>query len=310
MNNNNQVNEISLKFFFTVLNRRKITFIITFLLILLMGLVYTFLVAPEYGSSSQIKISDDDIYFNDDLYKYFPGEASNLWIFQNYNRINTAIGKLNPIVSELKSGITLNEIIKKANLKISPSVLLRSININIDKYSGIVTITTYSKTKESAYQVNKILLETYINSKKTMLEVAYSDLFSKIDLRLKEVNTDLEGLSVQARQSALEFSIKWYDELEKFGLGKIDISFIDPILEQNIETKYEEFNVLKNTKQNLVNDKDFFINRIEIIQNPEMSGIQDNSNYLRNILLSLVAAIIIGIIVSFLFNYFKSSRNL
>ena len=93
-------------------------------------------------------------------------------------------------------------------------------------------------------------------------------------------------------------------------MDKIEISFIDPILAKNIETKYEEFNVLKNTKQNLVNNKDFFINRIEIIQNPEMSSIQDNSNYLRNILLSLIAAILIGIIVSFVVNYFKSFKNL
>ena len=310
MNKNNQVNEISLNSFFTVLNRRKITLIVTFLIILAAGLVFTFLVAPEYGLSSQIKISDDDIYYNNDLFKYLPGEASNLWIFQDYNRINAAIGKLNPITSELKSDIILNEIIKKANLNISASALSRSINTNTDRSSGIETITTYLKTKESAYQVNKILLETYVNSKKTTLEAAYSDLLNKLDSRLMEVNNELESLSAQSRQSAVEFSIEWYGELEKFNLDKIEISFIDPVLAKNIETKYEEFNVLKNTKQNLVNNKDFFINRIEIIQNPEMSGIQDNSNYLRNILLSLIAAIIIGIIVSFVVNYFKSFRNL
>ena len=310
MNKNNQVNEISLKSFFAVLNRRKITLIVTFLIIFAVGLVFTFLVAPEYGSSSQIKILDDDIYYNNDLFKYFPGEASNLWIFQDYNRINAAIGKLNPITSELKSDIILNEIIKKANLNIRASTLSRSINTNIDRSSGIETITTYLKTKESAYQVNKILLETYINSKKTMLEAAYSDLLNKLDSRLKDINNDLESLSAQSRQSAVEFSIKWYDELEKFNLDKIEISFIDPVLAKNIETKYEEFNVLNNTRQNLVNNKDFFINRIEIIKNPEMSSIQDNSNYLRNILLSLIAAILIGIIVSFVVNYFKSSRNL
>ena len=310
MNKNNQVNEISLKSFFTVLNRRKITLIVAFLIIFAAGLAFTFLVAPEYGLSSQIKISNDDIFFNDELYKYFPEEASNLWILQTYNRINASIGKLNPISTELKSDIVLNDIIKKADLNISPSALSRSINTNIDRSTGIVTITTYLKTKESAYQVNKILLETYVNSKKTMLEAAYPELLNKIDSRLKEVNTEMESLAAQSQQGAVEFGIKWYGELEKFNLDKIEIGFIDPILAKNIETKYEEFNVLKNTKQNLVNNKDFFINRIEIIQNPEMSGIQDNSNYLRNILLSLIAAIIIGIIVSFVVNYFKSFRNL
>lgn len=301
--------QISLKSFFTIIFKRKWVFIIIFILIFGLGVIYTFVVAPEYGCSSQIKVSDNDIFYNDDLYKYFPQEASNLWIFSNYRRIDATVGKLDPISSEFKSDAILDGIIKKANLSMNKEELSRSIDIYIDRGLGIVTITTFSKTKELAYQINKILLETYINSKKPGLENAYADLLNKIELKLKEVSADLDSLSEKAQQDAITFSIKWYEELKKFNLGKTEIGFIDPILEKNIETKYEEFTALNNTRQNLVDNKDFFINRIEIIQNPEMSNIQDNSNYLRNILLSLIAALIIGIIVAFVVNHFKSSKN-
>jgi len=309
-NDNFLEGQINLKGFFRVIYNTKWIFIITFIIILAFGLVYTFIVAPEYGSSSQIKISDDEIYYNDDLYKYFPAEASNLWIFKDYNRINSAVGKLDPITSELKSDSVLSEIIEKANLEITPYNLYRSIDIYIDRSLGSMTITVYLKSKELSYQTNKVLLETYINSKRSILEDAYSDLLSKLESRLEGLDSELENLSAQAQESAVEFGIMWYGELEKFGLEKIEISFVDPVLERNIETKYEEYKVLDNIRQNLTDNKDFFINRIEVIQSPKMSGIQDNSNYLRNILLSLAAAILAGIIVSFVVNYFKSRKNL
>ncbi|GAI18523.1 unnamed protein product, partial [marine sediment metagenome] len=63
-NNTHSVEQITLKGFFSVLNKRKIVFIITFFVIFSLGLIYTFIIAPEYGVSSKIRISDSNICYN------------------------------------------------------------------------------------------------------------------------------------------------------------------------------------------------------------------------------------------------------
>ena len=186
--------QINLKGFFRVIIHRKWIFIITAIIIFAICMVYTFIFSPEYSSSSQIKISDDDIYYNNDIYRYFPDEASSLWILKDYHRVDTAVEKLYSINSELKSDSLLNEIITKTAINISPSMLYRSIDIYIDRGIGTLTITTYLKSGESAYKVNKALLETYINLKKTALENAYNDLLNKVESRLVEINSDMESL--------------------------------------------------------------------------------------------------------------------
>jgi capsular polysaccharide biosynthesis protein len=64
--------EITLKDFFRVLKKNMRLFIIAFIIIFVTGIIYSVIVAPQYGVSSQIKLNDSDIYYNNDIYKYFP----------------------------------------------------------------------------------------------------------------------------------------------------------------------------------------------------------------------------------------------
>ena len=59
----------------------------------------------------------------------------------------------------------------------------------------------------------------------------------------------------------------------------------------------------------MVSNKNIFIDRIRVIEPPEVIDVKNTSSYLRNILLSLIVAIVIGIITVFIVNYFKNPRN-
>src|SRR3972149_1710155 len=100
--NMQNIAELNFKSLFRILAKRKITFLITFI-IFIAGLTFTFLVSPEYSSTSQITLSDNEIFYNDALYKYFPGEADSLWIIPNtkesYQRVDYIVSKLDPIYS-------------------------------------------------------------------------------------------------------------------------------------------------------------------------------------------------------------------
>lgn len=308
-NNTHSVEQITLKGFFSVLNKRKIAFIITFLVIFAFGLIYTFIVAPEYGLSSKIRISDRNIYYNKELYKYFPEDADNLWIIPEDNKIDYVVGKLDPISLELKADNILDDVIRNIGNALTERNLSKSIDIHIDRGLGIVTITTYAKTPELAYNTNKHLINAYINNKKLYLEDSYNSFLKIIDLRIDEVEDELDFLSIKAEENAINFAIKWYDELDKLNLDELKIDFITPILARDMENKYEEYVILTNTRKIMLDNKELFIDRIEVLEKPELYNIQDYSNYLRNILLSAAAALIFGIVIAFLVNYFKSSTR-
>ncbi len=59
----------------------------------------------------------------------------------------------------------------------------------------------------------------------------------------------------------------------------------------------------------MVSNKGLFIDRIRVVKPPELADVKNTSSYLRNILLSLIAAIVIGIITAFTVNYFKNPKN-
>ena len=308
-NNTHSVEQITLKGFFSVINKRKIAFIITFIVILAFGFIYTFIVAPEYGVSSKIRISDSNIYYSSEIYKYFPEEANNLWIIPEYKKMDYVVGKLDPISLELITDDILSEVIKNTGNDLTKKSLSKYIDIHIDRGLGIVTVTTYAKTPELAYNINKNLINAYINNKKLYLEDSYNNLLKIIDSRIGEVEDELDFLSIKAEENAINFAIKWYDELDKLNLGKLEISFIDPILARDMENKYEKYVILTDTRKIMLDNKELFIDRIEVLEKPELYNVQDYSNYLRNILLSAVAALIFGIVIAFLINYFKSSTR-
>ena len=278
--NMQNIAELSLKSLFKILTKRKTTFLIAFIIVFVVGLTFTFLVSPEYSSTLQITLSDNEIFYNDALYKYFPGEADDLWIIpstKDTQRIDYIVGKLDPIDSELESDVILNNALNALQGKITKTQLTKSINISIENYA---------RTPDLAYSINKSILDSYVNQKKKELENTYNNLLEKLDPEIELSEKEIATLE---------------DEFEK--------ETINPALSKKLDTAFEKYDVLNTTRQNMVSNKNIFIDRIRVIKPPELIDVKNTSSYLRNILLSLIAAIVIGIITAFTVNYFKNPGN-
>lgn len=295
MNKNNQnVDEISLKVFFKILAKRKLAFIIAFILAFIIGIAYTFLVSPEYSAVSQITLSNNEIYYNNEFYKYLPDEADSLWIIplvENIKRIDYIVGKLDPIDSELKSEPLISNTISLlknefTNNEFTKSQLIKSMNITIDRWNGIVTLSSYANTPELAYGINKAILDSYTDLKVKERKEAYDSVIKKLKSEISATEKLVSDLS---------------NDLEK---NKKDI-----LLSKKLEEEYNKYSVLTSIQNNLLDDKEYFINRIQIDKPPDLGSVVNTSNYLRNISLSFVASLIAGIIAAFVVNHFKAPDN-
>ena len=284
---------INLKSFFKILFRRKTAFLIAFIVTLAAGSIYAFLFSTEYNSISKITLSDSELYYSEELYKYMPEIADSLLIIPTYKEekeLYYIVDKLEVIEGEIKSDFIINNVQKALyeNLlyEIKREKLVKSINIIFDRWIGNLTITTYSDSPEIAYLINKNVLDFYTEFKRKELEKSYNGAIKKIDAEIINAEELLSGL-----------------------LKEKEMSNIAPILSVKINEEYKKHDVLTTTKQNLLNNKDYYINRIKIIESPEIGNVENVSNYLRNILLSLMAAFITGVIAAFTVNYFKSTKK-
>ncbi len=291
---NQNVDEVNLKVFFKILIKRKSAFIIAFILVFIIGMAYTFLVSPEYSSVSQITLSNNEIYYNDEFYEYLPDEANSLWIIprvENEKRIDYIVGKLDPIDSEIKSEPLISDAINLlkdefTNNDFTKSQLIKSVNITIDRWNGIVTLTTYAKTKGLAYGINKAILDSYIDVKVKERKEAYDSVVEKLKIEISVTERLLSDL---------------VSDLEK--------NEKDTLLLKEFDEEYNKYVFLTSIQNNMLDNEEYFINRIQINKPPELDGVVNTSNYLRNILLSFIASAVIGIIAAFVVNHFKTSDN-
>jgi capsular polysaccharide biosynthesis protein len=281
--------EINLKIFLRILAKRKIAFLIAFIIVFVLGLTFTFLVSPEYSSTSKISLKNNELVFSDELYEYLPEVADSLLIIPSYKEdqeIYYIVDKLDIVPEELNSEYVISNTVKALQNKIDAQQLIKSINAILDRWTGILTITTYSKTPDLAFAINKNILEYFIEFKKMQIEKSYNIALEKIDDEIASTGKSLAVLQDSA------------DENNK-GLIALE--------ETNRE--FKKYNNLIVIKENLLGNKDFYIDRIEVIDSPEISTVRNESNYLRNILFSLMAAMSIGIIVVFIVNYFKTPKK-
>jgi len=280
------IDEINLKTLLRVLIKRKLAFFIAFVIVFIIGITYTFLVSPEYSSVSQLTLSNIEIYYNDEFYNYLPDEADSLWIIPRIEHdkvIDYIVGKLDPIDSELKSDTLISNAINLLSGELSRSQLIKSMNITIDRWNGIVMLTTYAKIPEIAYEINKALLDSYTDLKVKEREEAYNSVIKKINSEIINSEKLLSDLS---------------NDLEK---NKEEV-----LLSRKLEEEYNKYSVLTSIQNNLLDNKEYFINRIQINKPPDINSVVNTSNYLRNILLSFIASVIIGIITAFTVNHFKT----
>jgi len=290
--------EIDLKEIARIFVNRKWWFVGTFIIVLIVGLLFTFLKAPEYTSTSMLKVRED--YYLDSISKYFPAEASEL-----------EIGNLNDVATELKLSRTLNEVAGNLGYDIDKDDLGSAVTISIDKEKEILTLTTTYSDPEIAYEINKTLLDVYKREKNSEFNEAYDRLLQKIEARLIDTQEGMEELSGRAEEYILGFNIKILNEIEKSDsdVPFLGTTYISPEISSELNHALSVYNGLENINYILTENKELFVNKIEVIENPEISDVVAGANYWRNIAVSIFLALIVGVIMVFVANYFITSKK-
>ena len=290
--------EIDLRKLFRIFIKGKWWFIGTFLVVLIAGLLFTFLIPKEYTSTSILKVKED--YYLDSVGIYFPEEASEL-----------KTGSLNDVSIELKLRETLNEVINKLDYNIDKNDLDKAIGISIDEEKEILTLATTYNDPEITYKINKTLLDIYKNKKNSEFNKVYDRLMQKIEARIIDTQGQLDELSNLAEEYIIGFNVKLLNEIEKSGSG-IPFSganYTSPEIAGKLNYTLSVYNDLENINYILTENKELFVNKIEVIENPEISDVVAETNYIRNVLITIFLAAIVGFMMVFIVNYFITSKK-
>lgn len=311
-NNNQEENVVELRDFFKILIRRKISFFISFVVILILCIAYTFLIGPNYLSVSRLKIAKFDTVYNNTLLRFFPDESNLLLIFPTERILEMEDSGLNNILNELKYNDILEGVSGILKNKFSKENLAKSVDFRMDSNEKVIIINIYRKTPNEAYEINKAIVDYYLEKKYSEYDQLYSDLLKKLDILLVEKNNSLDELLQQARDYVISFNLDFLKELQKTGNINKDISgisYIPPNLSKSINDTVSDKNDLVEIIKLLDSNREAYTKRIAVVQSPALADVIDYSNFVRNIVLSIVISLIFAAIISFIVNYFKAPRQ-
>ncbi|MHB8276104.1 MAG: Wzz/FepE/Etk N-terminal domain-containing protein [Candidatus Humimicrobiaceae bacterium] len=297
---------------FRILIKRKIAFFISFAIILIIALTYTFLLGPNYLSTSKLKINNLDTAYNNILNKFFPEESGSLLIFPTDRIGELEVSKLNLLLNQIKYGDILDNVSEISGKKYLKKDLIKSMDLRINTDEKVLTINIYSKNAQDAYGINKAIIDYYLNKKDLEFNKSYSDLLVKIDTLVINKNKTLDDLLNQAEKYVTDYNLSFIEKLKKsdlVNLNFIGINYIPPTLTMSINNIFGEVNDLTGAKNILEQNKDLFVKRITIAEYPEFADVVDYSNFVRNIVLSIIVSLIFAAIISFIANYFKTPKQ-
>lgn len=270
-------NIIKLRDLVSVFIRRKWLFVGFFLVILIVGLLFTFIKTPLYQSYSILKLKD--VYYEESLYKYFPEEARSLGIFAPGMVVEELESEiLTGITREIRDDILLDEVSGKLDFEISKEDLKKVISPLIDRGNRIIRVIVTYNSAEGSYQINNTLINTYlennINEKSEIIE----DIILEIDGRIAALHEQYGNIKSQTKSAD---DIK--SELDSINNLTVDLNGI---------------------KYNLEKNKEVYINNIEISAEPGIPAEAINVDNFKSILITVFAAVAAGLIAVYIPNIF------
>ena len=278
--NNNKISKftgtIKVRDIISVFLKRKWIFLGFFMAVLIIGLLFTFIKTPAYQSTSTLKLKD--VYYEENLYKYFPEESRILGIFAPGMVVEELESEiLASITKDIQGEALLEEVSSKLDFEINKDKLDEAIDSLTDRGNKTVRVIVTYISAEDSFKINSALINAYlensINEKSRVIENIIVETDNRVaELEEQPGNTDQDESS-----------------------NDIDTGTdsIDNLIMELSEIKY-----------NLENNKEAYISNIEISEEPGIPGEAMNADNFRNIILSIFAAIAVGLIAVYIPNIF------
>lgn len=267
-----EATEIKLIDLMKVFTRRKWWFIGAFIIIFIAGILFTFLRTPQFSLTSTLGVSEITPDYYDSLMQLFPEKTMDLIRVSNIMESEKFLSEdlLEEAADNLDFDMDINEL--KDTIFVYTSA------------GGILRLTTVYSDVQKTYEINKALFETYIDKRSYEINQAYEDLLEEIDFEMSNIMTEIEDLSSKSENG-------------------------DILANKEIELKYETYYSLEKNRNILIENKDYFVERISVSKEPDISNVYGYFNYKRDIVFSFFMAIAIGLITAFAANYFQSLKK-
>jgi len=318
--------EIDLKEVFRIFAKRKWWFVASFVVILILGLLYTFLQPINCQVLYQFDL--EETYSNSSLFKLYPASEFSLNSFDSEN--TPSIFKSANIFETLES---LSEDVDYSRLLVSDYVTIeQSIKANVFTVKvsdpecalaskiALALINAYddyiiSENKEALDQVLALMdseiegyeqknrdLEEEISKIEDSIDAVYDDLLDYI------VDYNIELASKLKEESQGSYSS--YNIVIPPNEFEDEIAFIKDevnIYKEKIVDNKSEIVDLSMLRENLVENEEVITDRVNLLS--EIPIYETDNRRARNIIVTVALGIVVGIIVVFTANFFLSLRK-
>jgi len=209
--------------------------------------------------------------------------------------------------SYISSGKVIDTAYEKLGGLLNKDILKKSIITSKSLDGTQLNISISYKNKNDTEKIAKAILSSFTENKKNDFEASYNGLLKKTEDKINNLNSEVSSLMNQADDYSLEFNKKIVNELKTINNAQINF-YVSDYIPSDIKVKLnadnDQLTNLKDIKGNLEEYKNLYFNRIVLNTNNEVIA---NINILKNLILSLAAGIIFGLIFAFAANYFKSN---
>ena len=267
---------VQLKKIINIPIKKKWWFISAFLIVFLTGILFSFLRTPLYGSGSYMTVTNIDPQEYKNVWEYFPESADKL------------AGVTNNIISEnlisegVKSSLFLDDVSKKLSFNISKKDLNNAIYARIKDGVSLIITVVFSDPNQ-AYEINKTVFDQYLGNKNSEIGDAYNNLLEDVDKKILDIQAESDKLRAESANNQ-EFT------------------------NSGIESLNKTYNTLIGIKSLLAANKALFLERIEVINKPDLGSVYKYYDKKRDLIFSFFLSIAIGMLVAFIANYIQSIR--
>jgi len=321
--------EIDLREYFMIFIRRKWWFIGSALIVLIAGLLYTFMQPSSYLLTYQIKVNKN--YSNgylSELYPYYEEELNyisltNFPVIFRSEYVFKSLGSIDEGIDYNKLLETESEIVK----------------ISLNENTSIFNISVSNPDYDQANKIVRTLIDAFDSLIRDREKIIFNEVLGKIEVDIKNLEDEnnnyedtiiagledeVDRLYTKLDRYIIDYNVSLYDELEK-NKNSENVSFYNVIIPPNdisdeISEIEEEISLyrekilenkskiisLNNLYESLLKDEDIILDRIDLLS--EESFYEIESNRLRNIVIVLVLSIAIGAIVTFGVNFLLGLR--
>ena len=303
---------VDIKNILGVFKKRKWFFVGAFLAILFIGLIFTFFIARDYQyrASTVVTLPTDNLKFQKIISDEYPQEASILWLNKEGKYSNNYFNQhFRDIPLEINSEELLNDVVCNLDMDINSRYLKRLVLTEYGGNESFFTVNTFYRNPEDAKKINETVIDTYISYKEKSFRKVYDELIGKVEEEIFTLEEDLSRMSLIAEGYIISFNKELIENLSVEDNITIELKstgFLPPELKNEIERITGRYNYLRDILDNLVNNEKLYTSSIEIVAG---TRVDENFTYFRNILLSIVAALLISIVFIYIIDFIISIKN-